>query len=108
MATLLKRKVKATNVAMIVWSPRKGEKAMNTPIEKASAVRSGGSSSASKRRKVERNIKTFRVLSFGVSDKQTRNSKPGTRNNYLKLFNASASLSKESNTVRSLVMTSRF
>lgn len=29
---------------------------MNTPIEKASAVRSGGSSMASRRRKVERNI----------------------------------------------------
>jgi hypothetical protein len=39
-----------------VCRPRKGEKAMKTPIEKASAVRSGGSSIASRRRNAARNI----------------------------------------------------
>lgn len=56
-ASLLKRKIRAIDVARIVCKPRKGEKATKTPIEKASAVRSGGSSSASKRRKVARNIR---------------------------------------------------
>src|ERR1043166_5318994 len=43
---------------MIVCSPRNGGKAMKTPIEKASAVRSGGSSIASRRRNVLRNIRS--------------------------------------------------
>ena len=47
---------------MIVCRPRKGEKAMKTPIEKASAVRSGGSSIASRRRNAERNIRLRRFL----------------------------------------------
>src|ERR1043165_2791028 len=61
MAILLKRNAKASTVAMIVCRPRKGEKAMKTPIEKASAVRSGGSSIASRRRTVARNIDQFQV-----------------------------------------------
>src|ERR1041384_1937304 len=56
MAILLKRKKKAIAVAMIVWRPRNGEKAIKTPIENASAVRSGGSSIASRRRNAARNI----------------------------------------------------
>ena len=84
-AILLKRNKKAISVAAMVCRPRNGEKAMKTPMEKASAVRSGGSSIASKRRNVARNTTL-----------------------YLKPFNASASLSNESNTVRSLVITRRF
>src|ERR1044071_4369629 len=56
MAILLKRNRKAMAVARIVCKPRNGEKAIKTPIEKASAVRSGGSSIASRRRNAARNI----------------------------------------------------
>ena len=74
MAILLKRKRKAISVATIVCSPRNGEKAMKTPMEKASAVRSGGSSRASRRRNVARNIcwdnKRFEIrdLRFQISN----------------------------------------
>jgi hypothetical protein len=54
---LVKAEPEATAVAISVWRPRKGEKAMRTPIEKASAVRSGGSSSESRRRKRLRSMK---------------------------------------------------
>src|ERR1051325_11322781 len=44
----------------MVWRPRNGEKPMKTPIEEASAARSGGSSIASRRRNVGRNIGYYR------------------------------------------------
>ena len=64
---------------------------MKTPIEKASAVRSGGSSMASRRRNVARNIKSFefRVQSFEL---EQTNPKLETRNSEL-LFEAIQSLS---------------
>src|SRR5678815_9000 len=69
-AILLKRKMKATSVAAIVCKPRKGEKAINTPMEKASAVRSGGSSRASRQRKLARNIDQVSDPKFQVSSDQ--------------------------------------
>src|SRR5215204_3549094 len=78
MAILLKRKRKATSVAIIVWSPRNGEKAMKTPIEKASAVRSGGSSIASRRRKAARNI-WFQVSNRGFEQCGFPNPKPNSK-----------------------------
>ena len=62
---LLKRKSKATRVAMMVCRPSSGEKAMKTPTENASAVRSGGSSMASRRRNVARNINGCRGIRAG-------------------------------------------
>src|SRR5215475_7623821 len=62
MAILLKRNRKAMAVARMVCRPRNGEKAMKTPIEKASAVRSGGSSIASRRRNAARNINSVQPL----------------------------------------------
>ena len=66
---------------------------MKTPIEKASAVRSGGSSSASKRRKVERNIcgQAFLPVSSEVTRDVDRQECLSYL--YLKLLKASASLS---------------
>src|SRR5215212_8828201 len=54
-------------VAMMVWRPRNGEKAIKTPIEKASAVRSGGSSIASRRRNAARNITLCNLCVLCVS-----------------------------------------
>src|SRR4029078_11750192 len=60
--------------ARLVCKPRNGEKAMKTPIEKASAVRSGGSSIASRRRKAARN------MWFQVFDSSCRvNTVPGSK-----------------------------
>src|SRR6185369_8317642 len=66
-AILLKRNRKASNVARMVWRPRNGEKAIKTPIEKASAVRSGGSSIASRRRNAARNITLCNLCVLCVS-----------------------------------------
>src|SRR6185503_11017172 len=67
MAILLKRNKKAMAVARIVCRPRNGEKAIKTPIEKASAVRSGGSSIASRRRNAARNITLCNLCVLCVS-----------------------------------------
>src|SRR5438552_6595005 len=109
-ANLLKRKTKAMEVARTVWRPRKGEKATKTPMEKASAVRSGGSSNASKRRKLGRNIISDgrSCLSLTSAESWLGTNAQAEMPVYLKLLKASASLSYESNTVRSFVITRRF
>src|SRR5215217_3849974 len=71
MATLLKRKRKAQSVARIVCGPSRGEKAIRTPTEKASAVRSGGSSKASRRRKELRNIESREPLTVNRDEKES-------------------------------------
>src|SRR5688572_28883892 len=80
MATLLKRNRKASSVAITVCKPRMGEKVIKTPMLKASAVRSGGSSIASRRRIEARNMEKFRVWSFGFRVTAGANSKLETRN----------------------------
>jgi hypothetical protein len=67
---LVEAKEKARAVAMIVCRPRKGEKAIKTPIEKASAVRSGGSSIASRRRNAARNIVNCAPLPLPIFTKR--------------------------------------